>query len=87
MFCIFSLPMTGFFPYSLGGRNALAEEPVHCYLVKTQRERASSAGPFLTAELALRCTNLAFLHRPNGHAIRGPPLHRIKAFLLDKYAC
>lgn len=67
--------------------NVVAEEPIHCYLVKTQRERASFVGPFLTAKLALRYTNLAFIRRPNGHAIRGPPLHRIKAFLLDKYAC
>ena len=47
-------------------------------------ERASFVGPFLTAKLAFRCANLAFIHSLNGRATRGPPLHRIKAFLLDK---
>lgn len=84
---IFSLPMTGFLPYSSWGVKAGAEEPLRCYLVKTQRGRASFVGPFLTAKLALRYTNVAFIHRPNGHTIKGPLWHRIRAVLLDKYAC
>lgn len=84
VFFIFSLPMTGFFfPYSYWGISIVAGKPIHCYLVKLQRERASFVDPFWTAKLALRCADLAFIHRPNGHAIRGPPLHRFKAFLLD----
>lgn len=74
------------FPYSYWGINTVAEEPIHCYLVTMWRERASFAGPLLTAQLAVRCTKVAFIPRPEGHAIRGPHLHRIKAFLLDRTA-